>query len=126
MTTRRRISTTERVKIFQRHDGTCHLCGGKIGPGEAWDVSHDIPLELGGADDDTNRKPAHRKCHRDHTAKVDAPTIAKAKRREAVNMGAKAPAKAKIPAPPKPAPKERRFDRTPLPPRPMFVKGADA
>lgn len=89
MTARRSISTKERVRLFMLHGGTCHLCGGKIGVGEAWDVSHDIPLELGGADDDANRLLAHRKCHRAHTASVDVPAIAKAKRREARHIGAK-------------------------------------
>lgn len=86
---RRSISTRERVRLFQLHDGICHLCGGKIAVGERWEVSHDIPLELGGADDDANRKPAHYRCHRTHTATVDAPNIARAKRREAKHIGAK-------------------------------------
>lgn len=68
------------------------MCGGKIdATREAWEVSHEIPLELGGADDDANRLPAHKKCHRDHTSNVDAPNIAKAKRRELKNMGIKGP-----------------------------------
>lgn len=83
------LSTAARVRIFRAHNGVCHLCGTKIQVGQAWDVSHDVPLEIGGADDDTNRKPAHRSCHRDHTAKVDVPTIAKAKRREAKQLGVK-------------------------------------
>ena len=89
--TRRRISQTERVAIFKRHSGICHLCGGKIAVAELWDISHDIPLELGGEDGGDNLKPAHRSCHRSHTAAVDQPTIAKAKRREARHLGAIAP-----------------------------------
>ena len=86
---RRSISTRERLRLFQLHGGICHLCGGRIQVGEAWEVSHDTPLELLGADDDANRKPAHKKCHRDHTAAVDLPNIARAKRREAKHIGAK-------------------------------------
>ena len=86
---RRSISTRERARLFALHGGICHLCNGKIGVGERWEVSHDIPLELGGEDDDANRKLAHYKCHRDHTAKTDIPQIAKAKRREARHIGAK-------------------------------------
>jgi len=89
--TRRRLSTKARVSIFTRANGICHLCGGKITPGEAWDVSHEIPLALGGADDETNWRPAHRKCHRDHTAQTDIPAIARAKRREAKHIGAHVP-----------------------------------
>ena len=88
MTTRRTLSTKARLEVFARHDGVCHLCGGKIQVGEAWDVSHDIPLALLGADDESNMRPAHRRCHRHHTATVDQPAIAKAKRLEAKHKGA--------------------------------------
>jgi 5-methylcytosine-specific restriction enzyme A len=85
---RKRLSTTERLALLERENFRCHLCGGQIQPGQAWDVSHEIPLELGGADDDENRRAAHRKCHRNHTAKVDQPKIAKAKRNYAKYRGA--------------------------------------
>lgn len=91
--TRKPISTSKRVKIFESANGVCHLCGGKIQAGEAWDVSHEIPLAIGGADDDLNRLPAHRKCHRQHTVTVDTPRIAKTKRQYASHIGAKQPAR---------------------------------
>jgi 5-methylcytosine-specific restriction enzyme A len=86
---RRTISTRERVRIFERAGGVCHLCGTRIQAGEAWDVSHPIPLGIGGDDDETNWEPAHRKCHRVHTDTVDAPRIAKTKRQYAKQIGAK-------------------------------------
>lgn len=89
--TRRRLSRTTRLSIFMAADGICHMCGGRIQAGQAWDVSHEIPLALGGADDETNWRPAHRKCHRDHTAQTDIPAIARAKRREAKHIGAHVP-----------------------------------
>lgn len=90
MTARKPISAKERLRLFALHGGTCHLCSGKIdATREAWEVSHDIPLELGGADDDANRLLAHAKCHRRHTSTVDIPNIAKAKRREQKNLGAR-------------------------------------
>lgn len=90
MTKRRSLTGKDRLRIFAAHGGRCMFCGGKIeAKREAWEVSHDIPLEMGGADDDVNRKPAHKKCHRTHTYTVDAPAIAKAKRREIKDMGAK-------------------------------------
>jgi len=95
--TRRRISTRERVDIFQRNDGRCHLCGTRIIAGEAWEVSHDTPLEMGGADEGDNLKPAHVKCHRAHTAQVDIPQIRKAQRREAKHLGCKAPSRRPMP-----------------------------
>lgn len=89
MKKRRKIPTRERVELFNAKGGVCHLCGGKVHPGEDWDISHVIPLELNGADDLTNWDVAHRKCHRVHTAEVDQPMIAKAKRQEAFHIGAK-------------------------------------
>lgn len=84
-----RITTKMRADIFMRHAGVCHLCQMKVIPGEEWDVSHDIPLEAGGADDASNWLVAHRKCHRRHTATVDAPLIAKVKRKHHAHIGAK-------------------------------------
>ena len=89
---RKSLTAKDRLRIFTGHDGRCHFCGGKIdATREAWDVSHEIPLELGGDDDDINRQPAHRKCHKAHTANVDIPNIAKAKRREQKHMGIRKP-----------------------------------
>lgn len=97
MTTRRHISTAERGRIFMARGGVCHLCGGKIQATEAWDVSHDIPLAMGGDDDGDNLMVAHRKCHRSHTSATDIPQIAKAKRRHARHIGAKAPSRNPLP-----------------------------
>lgn len=80
---RKRLTTQQRFDLLERESHRCHLCKGPITPGQAWDVSHEIPLELLGADDDTNRRAAHRKCHRIHTATVDIPRIAKARRVQA-------------------------------------------
>ena len=86
---RKSLSTRERLRLFTLHEGICHICGGKIdGAREAWEISHELPLELGGADDDENRKPAHYKCHRAVTAKQDIPSIAKARRQHAKHIGA--------------------------------------
>lgn len=94
MTTRKSLTSKDRIRLFTLHRGVCHFCLGKIIPTiEGWEVSHEIPLELGGADDDDNRKPSHKKCHRAHTSTVDAPNIARAKRRELKNLGAAAPKK---------------------------------
>lgn len=89
MLKRARLSTTQRFALLQREKYRCHLCNGLIYVGQAWDVSHEIPLELGGADDDSNRRAAHRKCHRAHTTTVDIPAIAKAKRIRAGHHGAR-------------------------------------
>lgn len=86
---RRHISTTARAKLFAAKGGVCHMCSGRVQAGQAWDVSHVIPLAIGGADDETNWDIAHRKCHRDYTASVDQPLIAKTKRQAAGHSGAR-------------------------------------
>lgn len=91
MTSRRRIPTRERVALFAREGGRCHLCGGLVSVGQKWDLSHEVPLALGGADDTSNWRVAHAACHRAHTAATDVPNIARAKRREAAHIGAAAP-----------------------------------
>ena len=69
----------------------------KVVPGEEWDVSHDIPLEAGGKDDESNWLVAHRKCHRVHTSTVDIPLIAKVKRIHQSHIGAKLKSKNPLP-----------------------------
>lgn len=95
--TRRRITTKMRIGVFERHGGICHLCSMKVVAGQDWDVSHDIPLEAGGNDDDDNLYVAHRSCHRAHTAKVDIPLIAKVARIRANHVGAKTPSRKPLP-----------------------------
>lgn len=112
---RRHWSTKDRLALLQKHEHKCHICQMQIEPGDAWDVSHERALALLGADDDENAKPAHRKCHRIITAKVDQPTIAYAKKLEATHLGATAPSRAKIPQ----RKKVRTVsDKIGLPPRP--------
>ena len=80
---RKRLTPQMRFDLLKREGFSFHLCKGTIEPGQGWDVSHEIPLELCGSDDDANRRAAHRKCHRVHTATVDIPAIARAKRIQA-------------------------------------------
>lgn len=89
MTRRIRLTTLQRFELLQREKYRCHLCTGLIRVGQAWDVSHEIPLGLDGRDDAANRRAAHRKCHRRHTAGVDLPAIARAKRIRAGHHGAR-------------------------------------
>lgn len=88
MANRKHLSTRDRLRIFEAAHGVCHLCDTKIQPGQAWEVSHPTPLEMGGPDDDTNRFPAHKTCHARETAERDIPTITRAKRRHARHIGA--------------------------------------
>lgn len=96
MTERRHISTTERVKIFSRHGGRCHICDQDIRVGQKWDIEHIVPLAQGGEDGGLNLAPAHQICHRSKTAK-DARDTAKCKRVEAAHLGARAPSRNPLP-----------------------------
>ena len=91
----RRMSTSRRARIFDTHGGICHICGGKIQVGEAWDADHVIPQALTGDDSDDNLRPAHAACHRGVESKTsdDVRVIAKAKRVHARHIGAKAPSR---------------------------------
>jgi 5-methylcytosine-specific restriction endonuclease McrA len=80
--TRRRLTDKERTAMFLAADGCCHICGGRIQAGQAWEVEHRIPIALGGADDETNWSPAHKRCHATKSATdamLDAIAAAKAR-----------------------------------------------
>jgi 5-methylcytosine-specific restriction endonuclease McrA len=98
MTVRRRIPTRERLDIYNRHAGKCYLCGQAAQVNDLWDVEHIIPLEMGGDEEpgSKNLAPAHRRCHRVKTS-LDLMNIAKAKRRAANHLGAKAPSRSPLP-----------------------------
>ena len=98
-TTRRAMSPTRRLRIWEAHSGVCCLCGGKIdGVREKWTVEHLRALGLGGADDDANCAPAHEDCRRVKD-KADVKAIAKAKRSKAKHLGIKK--QSTFPKPPK-------------------------
>ena len=95
--TRKKITPKARIEIFEREKGICHFCNLKVHPGQDWDVSHEIPLEIGGDDHGANLRVAHRTCHRVHTSKVDMPRIAKTKRIRAKHLGAATKSKSPMP-----------------------------
>ena len=88
MTSRKTISALRRLKIFESADGRCYICEQKIKVGEAWEADHVIPFALGGADDESNMRPAHKVCHAPKTV-ADVRRIAKAKRMAAKHHGIK-------------------------------------
>lgn len=76
-TKRRSMTKARATRIFLANEGRCCNCGQLIRQGEQWFIEHVESLALGGADDDTNARPAHTKCK----AKKDATdAAAKAKR----------------------------------------------
>jgi 5-methylcytosine-specific restriction endonuclease McrA len=84
---RHRLSPRERERVFDDNRGVCHICEQLIQRGQAWQVSHPIPLANGGEDVPSNRKPAHTRCHEVQTAKVDLPAIAKSIRQRQKDKG---------------------------------------
>ena len=57
-----------RLRIFEAHDGRCHLSGRKIMPGDEWDLEHKQALANGGENRESNLAPALRTEHRVKTA----------------------------------------------------------
>lgn len=85
---RKSWTPARRLRLFEAHEGICHICHEKIdGTREAWDVEHIIPIAMGGEDDESNAAPAHVRCHTGKTSK-DRKQIAKANRVRAKHQGA--------------------------------------
>ena len=88
-TERKRLTPTQRLKLFERHKGVCALCGLQIRSGEKWIDEHLRALALGGTNDDDNRAPVHVACAKAKTNEEDLPRIAKAKRQKMAALGIK-------------------------------------
>lgn len=87
---RRRLSGKQRELLYEREaakaeaagrggDPICNICQMPIRQGDAWDESHvpHKPRALGG----TETGVGHRRCNRDHGAKVVTPLVAAIKRK---------------------------------------------
>ena len=57
-----------RLRVFDKHEGRCHLTGRKIMPGDLWDLDHIVALVNGGEHRESNLAPALRDKHREKTA----------------------------------------------------------
>lgn len=105
MTTRRKISRLARGRIFTDNGGKCCLCGNPIDHvKQKWIVEHIKPLWLGGADDESNMKPAHQFCAVEKTAE-EAAVKAKTDRLRLRHLGIKKP---------RTITRWRRFNQTPV------------
>lgn len=101
-----KIPPRVRVRVFDAHDGRCHLTGRKITPpADQWDLDHIIALANGGEHRESNLAPALRGEHRAKTAQ-DVKTKAKIERVRKKHIGADTRQKRKIPY--------RKFDGTPV------------
>ncbi|WP_421440003.1 HNH endonuclease [Agrobacterium tumefaciens] len=57
-----------RQRVFDRHNGICHLTGRAIQPGEKWELEHVHALILGGQHRESNMAPALAAAHKVKTA----------------------------------------------------------
>lgn len=119
-TKRKKMTKSRALKIWEAHKGICVNCKQAIdATREDWFIEHIRALELGGEDTDANTGPAHMACKKDKDA-ADHSAAAKAKRQKQRHLGIQDPNRKRIPQ----KPKFKREGKTPLPPRPMFVKKA--
>lgn len=69
------ITYAERMAIYERDDWMCHLCGDRVDADAEFNddmapsLDHLIPRSLGGSDDPSNLKTAHRGCNARRGAK---------------------------------------------------------
>lgn len=56
------------LRIFEKHNGVCHISGRKIRPGEKWEVEHIIAICNGGENRESNMAPALVEPHKVKTA----------------------------------------------------------
>jgi 5-methylcytosine-specific restriction endonuclease McrA len=106
---RRYLTRRARTRIFDAANGECCICKLYIHAerGDKWIVEHVKPLWLGGADDDSNMRPAHYRCAIEKTT-AEAPVKAKNDRIRARHLGIRKSRKTIA---------GRRFDGTPIPSR---------
>lgn len=70
------IAHAERMAIYERDDWMCHLCGERVDADAEFNddmaasLDHLVPRSLGGSDDPTNLKTAHRGCNTRRGAKL--------------------------------------------------------
>lgn len=90
-----KIPKRVRLRVFEAHEGRCHVTNRKIRPGDEWDVDHVLALANGGENRESNLAPILRQAHREKTAR-DVAQKAKDKRVRAKHLGLHKP-KRKIP-----------------------------
>lgn len=81
-----------RLRIFERHEGVCHISGRKIRPGEKWHVEHVLALSLGGENRESNLAPALVEPHKAKTAQ-DRKTKARNDKVRKRHLGIRKPSK---------------------------------
>jgi 5-methylcytosine-specific restriction endonuclease McrA len=116
-----KIPDRVRQRIFDAHDGCCHVCDIHIG-GKLWNVDHRIAIANGGAHKESNLAPICIPCHREKN-RLDVGIKSKIAAVKARHTGVKQPTGDlngrgfdKV------APKEKAPQRASLPPRMLYKK----
>lgn len=87
---RPRMTTERRRHIFVENAGICCFCNIEIdAKRERFEIAHLDGWWMSGKDANPYLKPAHYRCHREETAKIDVPAIAKVKRQQDRDLGFK-------------------------------------
>lgn len=82
---RKAPTKAEKVAAWNRVNGICEQCGKPVAlDGGNVQYDHEDMREITGDDSVSNLRPLHVVCHRDKTAKKDAPRVAKMRRQEAM------------------------------------------
>ena len=79
-----------RVRVFERHNGVCHISGRRILAGDKWDLEHIKPLALGGEHRESNMAPALVEPHKIKT-KAERRVKAKDDRVRKKHLGVRKP-----------------------------------
>jgi len=79
-----------RQRVWEKHNGTCHICGGGINGKKKWDADHVKAIINGGENRESNLAPAHQACHKGKTAK-DVAEKARIARKAQKHSGATRP-----------------------------------
>jgi len=89
---RREFSAKTKAAAFLRANGVCEnpKCGARLTVGK-FHYDHDTPDGLGGEPTLENCVVLCTPCHKEKTATVDVPRIAKAKRRQQKHLGIRKP-----------------------------------
>jgi 5-methylcytosine-specific restriction protein A len=93
-----------RLRVFERHNGTCYLTGRKIMPGDKWQLEHPLAIINGGENRESNLAPALVEPHKVKTAE-DVKQKAKNDRVRKRHLGIKKPRTIRS---------WRKFDGTPV------------
>lgn len=91
-----KVPASVKLRVFERHDGICHISGRKILPGDKWEMEHVIPLRDGGEHRERNMRPALVQPHRRKTAQENKQR-AKETRVRKQHLGIKSAPKRPIP-----------------------------